>query len=128
MKVFLTGATGFVGHEVVRQLIAKGHTPHCLVRPGSEGKMRALQGVEIRHGDGIGETARRERYGGLEGTVAVAEQDGVGAGDGAGGDGCRAGHPGLRSGSDGGPGAAGRKARRQLRNYAARQGNALYRG
>ncbi|PLX92390.1 MAG: NAD-dependent dehydratase [Desulfuromonas sp.] len=51
MQVFVTGATGFVGHEVVRQLVAKGHTPHCLVRPGSEGKMRAIQGVEVCHGD-----------------------------------------------------------------------------
>ena len=50
MQVFVTGATGFVGHEVTRQLLAAGHTPVCLVRSGSEGKL--LPGVtEVRFGD-----------------------------------------------------------------------------
>ncbi len=35
MKVFLTGATGFIGSHVARQLVRDGHEVHALVRPGS---------------------------------------------------------------------------------------------
>ncbi len=51
MKVFVTGGTGFVGNEVLRQCAAAGHTVRALVRPGSEGKLPVLAGVEIHHGD-----------------------------------------------------------------------------
>jgi len=50
-KIFVTGATGFVGHEVVRQLTANGHTARCLIRPGSEGKLETLPGIEVVYGD-----------------------------------------------------------------------------
>ncbi len=33
MRVFLTGATGFVGHYVLQALLDRGHTIRCLVRP-----------------------------------------------------------------------------------------------
>jgi len=36
MKVLLTGATGFVGGHLTRELIAKGHSVVPLIRPGSE--------------------------------------------------------------------------------------------
>ena len=58
MQVFVTGATGFVGREVTRQLLAAGHKPVCLVRSGSEGKL--LTGVsEVRFGgcDSAGDLA-----------------------------------------------------------------------
>jgi uncharacterized protein YbjT (DUF2867 family) len=51
MKVFLTGGTGFVGSEVLRQLTEAGHEVRALVRPGSEGKLSLLSGVEILRGD-----------------------------------------------------------------------------
>jgi uncharacterized protein YbjT (DUF2867 family) len=51
MRVFLTGGTGFVGSEVLRQLTAAGHTVRALVRPGSEDKLVVRQGVEIHRGD-----------------------------------------------------------------------------
>lgn len=51
MKVFLTGGTGFVGSEVLRQLVAAGHEVRALVRGGSEDKLAVRDGVEIRHGD-----------------------------------------------------------------------------
>jgi NADH dehydrogenase len=51
MKVFVTGGTGFVGSEVLRQLVASGHAVRALVRSGSEGKLAVQDGVEIRQGD-----------------------------------------------------------------------------
>ena len=51
MKVFLTGGTGFVGSEVLRQLVAAGHEVRVLVRRGSEGKLAMSDGIEVHHGD-----------------------------------------------------------------------------
>ena len=51
MNVFITGGTGFVGNEVVRQLLIAGHSVHCLVRPGSEGKLRHKKDVILHSGD-----------------------------------------------------------------------------
>ncbi|MCK4508855.1 MAG: complex I NDUFA9 subunit family protein [Desulfuromonadales bacterium] len=51
MKVFLTGGTGFVGSEVLRQLLAAGHDVRALVREGSEDKLAFTERVEIHCGD-----------------------------------------------------------------------------
>lgn len=51
MRVLITGATGFVGGYVVRELLARGHEMRCLVRPGSEGKLAAREGVEVFTGE-----------------------------------------------------------------------------
>ena len=46
MITLVTGATGFVGSHVVRQLLARGDTVRVLVRRASS--MRALEGLDVR--------------------------------------------------------------------------------
>lgn len=51
MKYFLTGATGFIGGHVARQLVDEGHDVVALVRnPARAGSLREL-GVELAEGD-----------------------------------------------------------------------------
>ena len=51
MRVFLTGGTGFVGLELIRQLQLAGHEVRCLVREGSAAKLAGFTGVETVAGD-----------------------------------------------------------------------------
>ena len=51
MKVFVSGASGFVGNEVVKELLAHGHEVHALVRQGSEKRVKEQERVEIFPGD-----------------------------------------------------------------------------
>lgn len=48
MKVLLTGSTGFVGRGILAQLIDAGYEPVCLVRPGSEPKLKLTAPGKIR--------------------------------------------------------------------------------
>ncbi len=50
-RVFLTGATGFVGKQITEDLIRKGSTVRCLIREGSEAKISSQDEVEISYGD-----------------------------------------------------------------------------
>ena len=51
MKVALFGGTGFVGGHLVDALLAAGHQPRLLVRPGSEAKVQQADRCELVDGD-----------------------------------------------------------------------------
>jgi nucleoside-diphosphate-sugar epimerase len=68
VKVFVTGGTGFIGGEVVRQLRARGDDVACLVRNPEKGRKAAELGCELVNGDlGDADALRR----GMEGCDAV---------------------------------------------------------
>src|SRR5580698_8238643 len=50
MKCFVTGASGFIGTNLVRELLARGHRVKALVRPGSD--LHALDGLDFERVEG----------------------------------------------------------------------------
>lgn len=74
MRVFLTGATGFVGSHLVEQLLDAGHEPVCLVRETSQVERLKKAGVELFVGQLDDVAAMR---GTLEGVDAVIHAAGV---------------------------------------------------
>jgi dihydroflavonol-4-reductase len=68
VKVFVTGGTGFIGGEVVRQLRERGDDVVCLVRNPEKGAKVAALGCELANGDLGNEAAIRA---GMEGCDAV---------------------------------------------------------
>jgi uncharacterized protein YbjT (DUF2867 family) len=59
MNVFVTGGTGYIGKEVIRELLGRGHVVRALVRPGSEKKL--VQGAWPILGDAL-QAATFARY------------------------------------------------------------------
>lgn len=78
MKVFVTGGTGFIGGEIVRQLRGRGDDVVCLVRtPAKAAKLTEL-GCELVAGD-LGDTeAIRKGLSGCDGAIHAAAMYEVG--------------------------------------------------
>jgi NADH dehydrogenase len=70
MRVFLTGATGFVGHHVLRALLDRGHSVRCLLRPGSADKLDV--DAEVVEVDSSQESVARELEHGAPGEAGAA--------------------------------------------------------
>lgn len=50
MKCFVSGVSGFIGANLVHELVARGHSVRALLRPESD--MRGLQGAEFERVNG----------------------------------------------------------------------------
>lgn len=74
MKVFLTGATGFVGRNMLKRLISEGHTVRALVRDPQKAGQLAQSGVDLIAGDVVEGTGLEE---GLHGCDAAIHLVGI---------------------------------------------------
>jgi nucleoside-diphosphate-sugar epimerase len=72
VKVFVTGGTGFIGGEVVRQLRARGDEVVCLVRNPEKGQKVADLGCQVAAGDLGDERAIREGMSGCDAVIHAA--------------------------------------------------------
>jgi nucleoside-diphosphate-sugar epimerase len=72
VKVFVTGGTGFIGGEVVRQLRERGDDVVCLVRNPDKGHAAAALGCELVAGDLGDERAIRAGMSGCDAVIHAA--------------------------------------------------------
>ena len=72
MLVLVTGATGFLGAHVVRELLRRGHAVRALARPGRPAGVVELDGVELARGDMLDEPTLSAACRGAEGLVHCA--------------------------------------------------------
>lgn len=71
MKLFLTGATGFIGRRLCRRLASTSHTLRCLVRD-LEKAQALLPGVELVRGDVTDPASVRQGLVGCEAVIHLA--------------------------------------------------------
>ncbi len=81
MKYFVTGATGFIGGRLARQLVAAGHEVHALVRSPAKADGLARAGVALVPGDVTEPAGLADAMRGLDGVFHVAGWYKVGARD-----------------------------------------------
>jgi len=81
MRYFVTGATGFIGGHLARELVKRGHQVSAIVRtPDKANDLRAL-GIEIHKGDITDRASLVEPMRGADGVFHVAAWYKVGAKD-----------------------------------------------
>jgi len=71
-KYFVTGATGFVGGEIVKQLVGRGHKVIALVRSPQKATILKALGVEIHAGDITDRETLKAPMTGVDGVFHVA--------------------------------------------------------
>ncbi len=71
-KYFVTGATGFIGGEIVKQLIGRGHKVVALVRAPERATMLKALGVEMHPGDITDRETLKTPMTGVDGVFHVA--------------------------------------------------------
>jgi nucleoside-diphosphate-sugar epimerase len=81
MRYFVTGATGFVGGRVARQLAGAGHQVVAVVRDPEKASDLASLGVEIHRGDVTDKESMREPMRGVDGVFHIAAWYKIGARD-----------------------------------------------
>lgn len=84
MEYFLTGATGFLGGELTRQLLEDGHRVVALVRSPSKAEERGLtgaEGVRVVVGDVTDRASMRDAMAGTDGVFHLAAWYRIGARD-----------------------------------------------
>ncbi len=79
MKYFVTGATGFVGGRVARQLVEAGHQVVAVVRSPEKARDLAALGVELHRGDVTEKESLRAAMTGVDGVFHIAGWYKVGA-------------------------------------------------
>ncbi len=72
MKYYVTGATGFIGGRVARQLIEAGHKVIAPVRTPAKAKDLTDLGVTVVQGDVTGKESMRESMTGVDGVFHLA--------------------------------------------------------
>ena len=80
-KYFVTGATGFIGGEIVKQLIGRGHKVVALVRSSERAAMLKALGVEMHAGDITDRETLKAPMTGVDGVFHVAAWYKVGVKD-----------------------------------------------
>lgn len=81
MRYFLTGATGFIGGHVARQLVSEGHEVVALVRTPEKAAALAALGVALHKGDITDKESMRAPMTGVDGVFHMAAWYEVGVPD-----------------------------------------------
>src|SRR5262249_12470938 len=72
MKYFLTGATGFIGAHVARQLAQAGHQLVAVVRSPEKAQDLATLGAAVHQGDVTDKESMRPPMSGVDGVFHIA--------------------------------------------------------